>query len=83
MQEHTNTYEEIYSYLLQKYKRVTIGKKEMAHELGIASSTLDLYISKGIGVCKYKKLGTAKNSRVIFNISDVAEYLNTDQIQTI
>jgi predicted DNA-binding transcriptional regulator AlpA len=71
-----------YSYLQQKYNRTVIGKKEMAQELNIASSTLDLYISKGIGLPKFKKLGTAKNARVIFNLYDIAVFLHTDQIET-
>lgn len=35
----------------------------------------DRYISKGLGVLNYKKLGTAKNAKVIFNIIDVSEFL--------
>jgi len=71
-----------YSYLKDKYSRTVIGKKELAKELNIASSTLDLYISKGMGLPKFKKLGTAKNARVIFNLYDIAVFLNTDQIET-
>jgi hypothetical protein len=73
---------ETYSYLVNKYSKTVIGKKEMAHELNISPSTLDLYLSKGIGVCKYRKLGTAKNARVIFNIYDLAVYLNSEKIET-
>ena len=74
--------EQTYRYLKEKYNRTIIGKSEMAKELNISPSTLDLYISKGIGVPKYKKLGTAKNARVVFNIYEVAVYLNTEQIET-
>lgn len=76
MQKSTNSYEQIYTYLNSKYKRVTIGKKEMAHELGISLSTVDLYMTRGIGVPKYKKLGNAKNAKVVFNIVDLAEFLS-------
>ena len=48
----------------------------MADELGISSSTLDLYISKGTGLPNYKKLGKAKNAKVVFNLIDVAEFLS-------
>lgn len=82
MQTYPNHYEEILDYLKLKYKRVTIGKKELSYELGIALSTLDLYMSKGIGIPRYKKLGDKPNSRVIFNIIDVAEFLCNSQIQT-
>jgi len=71
-----------YSYLKNKYNRLVISKKELASELNIASSTLDLYISQGIGIPKYKKATKAKNARLLFNIYDVALYLNSDQIET-
>jgi len=45
---------DIYDYLYRKYNRVTIGKKEMATELGVSSSTLDTYIAKGMGVPPYR-----------------------------
>ena len=72
----------IYEELRKKYKRMTISKSEMSNELGISNSTLDLYISKGIGLPNYKKLGTAKNAKVIFNIIDVADFL-ANTIKTI
>jgi len=74
--------EATYSYLKSKYNRTVIGKKELAKELNIAPSTLDLYLSKGIGLPRYKKLGTAKNARVVFNLYDIAVFLNSDQIET-
>ena len=77
-----STTEHIYKYLQLKYKRATIGKKEIATELGISPSTVDLYISKGMGIPPYRKLGTAKNAKVVFNIVDLAEYL-TQTIKTV
>lgn len=74
--------EQTYKYLKEKYNRTVIGKKEMAIELNISPSTLDLYISKGIGVPRYKKATKAKNARVLFNIYDIAVYLNSEQIET-
>ena len=76
-----NQREKLYKYLNQKYKRSVINKAEMAFELGISNSTLDLYIAKGIGIPNYKKLGSAKNSKVIFNLLDVADFL-TQTIKT-
>lgn len=73
--------ERLYEYLLKKYKRAVISKVEMANELGISSSTLDLYIAKGTGLPNYKKLGKAKNAKVVFNLLDVADYL-TKTIKT-
>lgn len=65
----------IYEELRKKYNRMTISKSEMSSELGISNSTLDLYIAKGIGLPNYKKLGSAKNAKVIFNLLDVSEFL--------
>ena len=75
----TNT-EKFYKLLRDTYKKATLTKQELAIELGVSTSTIDLYISKGIGLPNYKKLGTAKNARVVFNIIDVAEFL-TDTIK--
>ncbi len=66
----------IYNDLKNRYKKSTLSKKEMAHELGISYSTIDLYMSKGYGVPNYKKLGKAKNAKVVFNIIDVAKFLS-------
>lgn len=74
---HVNQQQElIYNDLKERYGRVTISKREMAHELNISYSTIDGYIAKGYGICSYKKLGTAKNAKVIFNIIDVSEFLS-------
>ncbi len=81
MQAESNR-EQIYEYLLAKYKRATIGKKELATELGISPSTVDLYISKGMGIPSYRKLGTAKNAKVVFSIAALSDYL-TQTIKTV
>ena len=66
----------VYQDLKSRYNKATLTKKELANEFTVSTSTIDLYISKGIGIPNYKKLGTAKNAKVIFNIVDVAEYLS-------
>lgn len=65
----------IYDFLKKEYKRATISKRELANELNVSMSTIDLYISKNIGIPPYKKLGNKPNSKVVFNIIDVAEFL--------
>ena len=70
-----NQQELILKDLQTRYKKATLSKRELATELGISYSTIDGYISKSYGIPNYKKLGTAKNAKVIFNIIDVAEYL--------
>jgi len=71
----------IYKDLQTRYKKSTLSKRELSQELGISYSTIDGYISKGYGIPNYKKLGTAKNAKVIFNIIDVAKFL-ADTIKT-
>ena len=66
----------VYQDLKSRYNKATLTKKELAKEFTVSTSTIDLYISKGIGIPNYKKLGTSKNSKVVFNIIDVAEYLS-------
>lgn len=66
----------VYQDLKSRYAKATLNKKELAKELCMSVSTVDLNISKGIGLPNYKKLGNAKNSRVVFNIVDVAEFLS-------
>ena len=61
--------------LVEKYNKSTLSKQEIANELGIGLSTLNKYIAEGIGIPEYKKIGTSKNSRVLFPIQAVAEYL--------
>jgi predicted DNA-binding transcriptional regulator AlpA len=72
---------ELFQALIKKYGRTVISKSEMAQELGVSNSTLDLYIAKGTGLPNYKKLGKAKNAKVVFNLVDVADYL-TKTIKT-
>ena len=66
----------VYQDLKSRYNKATLTKKELANEFTVSTSTIDLYISKGIGIPNYKKLGTAKSAKVVFNIIDVAEYLS-------
>ena len=71
-----------YQYLLKKYNRTIIGKKELAHELAISIGTVDAYIAKGVGLPPFRKMGEAKNARVTFRIRDVAIFLNADFNET-
>ena len=77
-----NNYEETYKYLLKKYGRMVLVKKEMAQELGVSMGTLSNYMRNRMGCPTYKKIGKAKNSRVTFHISEVARFLSENQILT-
>ena len=73
--EQTNQ-DKIFEHLSKKYDAVVLSKEQMTKELGIHKSTMDKFIAKGYGIPPYKKLGTAKNSKLVFNIIDVAKFLD-------
>jgi len=75
MKEQTSE-DNLREYLSKKYNSLVLNKEQLRAELGIAKSTLDLYISKNEGIPPYKKLGSSKNAKLVFNIADVAKFLN-------
>jgi len=78
----SDNYKKTYDYLLEKYKRVWIGKKEMAVESGASEAKIDLAVQKKMGIPPFRKDGNKKNSRVVFHIADVAQFLTEDFVQT-
>ena len=64
----------IYDDLRTIYK-ASLSKKNLADELDVSISTIDRLIANNLGLPPYKKLGKAKNAKVVFNIIDVAEFL--------
>lgn len=62
--------------LVAKYGKTTLSKRELCSEFGIGLSTLNQYMKDGIQIPNYKKIGTASNGKVLFNVIDVAEYLS-------
>lgn len=73
-----NTYinDEIYKYLLGKYNKVALNKKELAHELGVSVSAINNCIVKGYGLPNFQKCQGSKNGRILFPIICIAEYLS-------
>jgi lambda repressor-like predicted transcriptional regulator len=67
---------DIVNDLRQKYGRSVISKKELSKELNIAISTLNNYMAKGYGIPRYRKIGEAKNAKVVFPIIEVAKFLS-------
>ena len=59
-----NTYinDEIYKYLLNKYNKVALNKKELANELGVSVSAINNCIAKGYGIPIHGKLGKQANA---------------------
>ena len=65
----------IYESLRKTYKKLGLSKQELAMELGMGLSTVSKMMADGIGLPNYRKIGEAKNSRVIFPLTDVAEFI--------
>ncbi len=59
-----------------------INKKQYAEIVGLSVHSIDSYITRGINLPNYKKLGEAKNAKVVFNLKDVAEFLASRTVQT-
>ena len=71
--ENTNI---IFNSLKEKYN-ITITKKDLAQILSSSVSFIDKCIMKGQNIPNFKKLGSRRNSKVIFNLWDVADFLTT------
>ena len=60
----------------------TLDQKQMSKAIGIGPSTLDLRIKDGRNLPRYIKIGDAKNSRIVFPLLSIAEFL-TNQRQKV
>ena len=68
--------EKLYQYLINKYNKMVLTKLELSKELGVSKSTIDHAVVRNEAVPPFKKMGSSKNARVIFNIADVAKFLD-------
>jgi len=68
--------------LFKLYKKPVLSKVELAGLMDVSLSYIAKSIERGYGIPNYKKLGHKQNSKVIFNIFDVAEFLS-DTIKTV
>ena len=73
--------ERLYQYLVKKYNKMVLSKLELAIELGVSKSTIDHAVVRNEAVPPFKKMGSSKNARVVFNIADVAKFLD-ETVQT-
>ena len=81
MTEKSTNEQKIYDYLIKKYNKAVLTRTQLTYEMDICRSTMDKFILNNENIPPFKRLGKAKNSRVIFNIADVAKFLN-DTIKT-
>lgn len=56
-------------------KKMSLNRRETAKALGIAVSTLDLRIKDGRDLPSFVKIGSTKNSRLVFTLTSIGEYL--------
>lgn len=73
--------EYILSYLLKKYNKLTLTKKELGDELNLSVRTITTRLSLGTLPIKYKKHGETKQAPVVFPLVYVAEYLTNEIYQ--
>ncbi|MFC2587105.1 MAG: helix-turn-helix transcriptional regulator [Campylobacter sp.] len=59
-----------------------LDRRQTAEAIGIGLSTLDLRIKDGRNLPRYIKIGDAKNSRIVFPLLSIAEFL-TNQRQKV
>lgn len=67
--------EALYSELKAEGYKLFISKKQYASIISCSVSTVDNYIRDGYGCPNYKKVGKAKNAKVLFSLIDTANYL--------
>ncbi len=67
--------ETLYTELRGAGYSLMISKKDYADIIGCSLSSVDNYIREGYGCPNYKKMGKAKNAKVLFSLIDVANYL--------
>jgi len=77
-QDSTNT---LVQQLFQLYNKVVFTRLDLSKLMDVSLSYIAKSIERGYGIPNYKKLGHKQNSKVIFNINDVAEFLS-DTIKT-
>ncbi|MCF6339953.1 MAG: helix-turn-helix domain-containing protein [Sulfurimonas sp.] len=65
----------IYEDLSNKYG-FNLTKKELAEVLKVSVSSINNYIVRGEGIPEYLKMGTSKNSKVLFPVVNVVDYLS-------
>jgi len=74
--------EAFYSQLKADGYPLLISKKQYAHIARCSISTVDNQIKQGFGLPSYKKMGTAKNSKVLFSLIDIANFFSSQTIIT-
>lgn len=67
--------ERIFGALKEQYN-ITVTKKELAQILSCSISSVDKCLMKGKGLPNYKRLGNSRNSKIVWNLADIADFLS-------
>jgi len=75
--ENTNIIDKKYytDYLLNKYGKLGLTRKETADELGISLSFLDKLLREGTGLPSYRKIGKSQKPRIVFPVDSIANFM--------
>lgn len=72
----------IYDELKAEGYPLLIDKRQYAEILNISTSSIDNYIKHGHNLPNFKKLGKAKNAKIVFSLRDVAEFIAAQTVKT-
>lgn len=72
---------ELVNSLKEKYNTYLLSREQTAETCGISISTLDRLRTNALGP-KYKKIGKSKNATIKYSITDVAQYILNQNIET-
>ena len=64
------------NHLFSLYHKVVFTRLDLSKLMDVSLSYIAKSITRGYGIPNYKKLGHKQNSKIIFNINDVAEFLS-------
>ena len=80
--ENNNTIDKKYyaDYLLNKYSKLGLTRKETADELGISLSFLDKLLREGTGLPIYRKIGKSQKPRIVFPVDAIANFMVINSI---
>lgn len=70
-----NTNEFYINFLVNKYNKTQLNRKEVASELGISLTTLENLINNNQLPIRHKRIGLSQKARYIFPIIEVANFL--------
>ena len=73
---------ETFEYLTSKYNKASISRTELSEELSVSLSTIDRYLSQGVGLPDFKRIGNGKRARIIFPLKSVASFIETELIES-